>query len=471
MRRSFTGPLLMIVIGGIFLWRTLHPETPVFDLLASYWPFLLIAWGLIRLVEVMVWHRDGVRGSFSGGEIVLIVLICMVGSGIWTAKERGARFVVGGLDWWGQQFDYPLSATAPAAGMKRIVFENSRGSVKVVGAADAKDVTINGHKIIRAYARKDADRTNDETPIEIVPQGDRLLVRTNQDRVPNNQRIEDDIEVTIPKSMVVESRGSSGDHEVADIDGDVEISTSRSDVRLSRIGGNVRLDVSRSNLIRATDVQGRVEVQGRGSDIDLENIAGQVTVSGDFNGTQEFKNLAKPLHFEGTRNTELTVQAVPGRVSMTFGEFEARDIVGPVRLITRSRDIRMDQFTNSLELETQRGDVELNPGKTPLAPIEVRSGAGKIELLLPEKAAFQLEATAQHGDAVNDYGTPIVKEEGSHSAVLRGRVGDGPNIKITSQRGWISVRKEGTLPSEVVPNGPKGKMMKRFNPKDAEVKM
>jgi DUF4097 and DUF4098 domain-containing protein YvlB len=431
--------------------------------MAQYWPLLLIAWGCIRLIEVLIWHREGVRGSFSGGEILLIILICIVGSGIWTAKEHGfgPRFVVGNLDWWGQQFDYPVSATAPATGMKRIVFENSRGGVKVVGNSDVKDVTINGHKVIRAYSRADADRTNGNTPVEIVPQGDRLLIRTNQDRVPNNQRIDDDLEVTVPKYISVESRASSGDHEVADLDGDVEITSGRADVRLSRIGGSVRLDVSRSGLVRAVDVKGRLDVSGRGNDIELENVDGQVTISGDFSGTQDFKNLSKPLHFEGTRSTELTVQAVPGRINMTLGGFEGKDLVGPMRLITRSRDIRLDQFTNAVELETQRGDIEINPGKVPLAPIEARSGAGKIELLLPERSTFQIEATAEHGDAVNDYGPPITKEEGARSAILRGKVGDGPNIKLNSQRGWVSVRKEGTLPSEVVPNGPKGKIPKR----------
>ena len=58
-RRSFTGPLLLLLIGGLFLWRNLHPEAPVFDLLAQYWPFVLIAWGLLRLVEVLVWSREG----------------------------------------------------------------------------------------------------------------------------------------------------------------------------------------------------------------------------------------------------------------------------------------------------------------------------------------------------------------------------------------------------------------------------
>ena len=40
------------------------------------------------------------------------------------------------------------------------------------------------------------------------------------------------------------------------------------------------------------------------------------------------------------------------------------------------------------------------------------------------------------------------------SATLKGTVGDGPVIKLTANRGWISVRKEGPLPSEVLPDTP-----------------
>ena len=67
----------------------------------------------------------------------------------------------------------------------------------------------------------------------------------------------------------------------------------------------------------------------------------------------------------------------------------------------------------------------------------------------------KLEATAERGDAVNDFGPQIEKQSEGRSATLKGRVGDGPNIKLTANRGWISVRKEGTMPSEVLPDTPK----------------
>ena len=145
--------------------------------------------GLLRLIEALVWRENGVRGSFSGGEVVLIILICIAGSGIWTAREHGVRFMNGGLDFWGQQYDYPVSATASATGMKRIVFENPRGNIKVTGG-DSKDVTVTGHKQIRAY-RPRRRRPHQQQHAG----GNRAAGRSpggahqSGSRIPNNQRM------------------------------------------------------------------------------------------------------------------------------------------------------------------------------------------------------------------------------------------------------------------------------------------
>ena len=473
-RRSFTGPLLLLLIGGLFLWRNLHPEAPIFDIVARFWPFILIAWGLMRLVETVAWHSQG-YGHFTGGEIVLVVLICVAGSGLWAAHEHGIRFQTGGLDVFGEQYDYPIAAHAMAIGMKRVTFENPRGSIKVTGA-DTQEITVNGRKTIRAWDRGDADRTNDKTPVEIVPEGDRILVRANQDRAPDNQRISDDLEVTVPRGVAVEARGRTGDYEISDTNGDVELAGDRGDVRLARLGGNVHLEIGRSDVIRATDVQGKIDIQGsRGSDLELENIGGAVTVNGAYVGSLEFKNLAKPLVFEGARSTELRVEGVPGRISMDLSQFSATNLVGPIRLVTNSRDIKMEQFSESAQIETQRGDINLAPSHVPLPSIEARSGFGRIDLVLPEKASFALEATAERGEALNDYGPQVRQENDGRTATLKAKVGDGPTIHLTANRGSVAVRKEGNPPdpapaADKAPKPPKtGKDVKDL--KETEIKL
>jgi DUF4097 and DUF4098 domain-containing protein YvlB len=472
-RRSLTGPLMLLIIGGLFLWHNLHPEAPLFELASQYWPFILIGWGLLRLVEVVFSHDEGWRGSFTGGEIVLVVLLCFAGMAVFQAHQYGIRFNTGGLQWFGEQYDYPVSVNTPAAGMKRIVFENPRGNIKVTGG-DVQEVTVNGHKYIRAYNRSDADRTNGNTPVEVVPQGDQLLVRSNQERAPDNQRVSDDLEVVVPRSMAVEAHGgNNGDFEIEDIGGGVDLASSHGDVRISKIGGDARVDVGRSSVIRAVDIKGKVDLNGRGTDVELENISGQVTITGAYDGTLEFKNLAKPLQFEGARNTQVNVQAVPGQISMDRGEFSGSGLVGPVKLVTNARDIKMQKFTQSLELETEHGDVELRPG-SPVPAIEARSGFGNVVLILPDKAQFRLEATADRGEAINDYGQPIVKEMDGHTGTLKGTVGQGPAVHLTAHRGSIQVRKEGSEPSEDMappasPKTPKSPSVKDL--KDSEIKM
>src|SRR6202040_2124881 len=51
-RTSIVAPLLLIALGTLFLARNLYPDLPLVDYLARFWPFVLIAWGVLRLAEI-----------------------------------------------------------------------------------------------------------------------------------------------------------------------------------------------------------------------------------------------------------------------------------------------------------------------------------------------------------------------------------------------------------------------------------
>jgi hypothetical protein len=116
------------------------------------------------------------------------------------------------------------------------------------------------------------------------------------------------------------------------------------------------------------------------------NIAGQVAMSGSHYGMLPFKNLAKPLHLD-SRNTDLRVAQAPGTN-------------GP-------GDLAVYGFTQSLEIETDRGDIDLKAGKAPLARFGPKSRSDNIELV-PESASSILKATTKGqsrrgtGDCVAD---------------------------------------------------------------------
>src|SRR5580704_46934 len=81
-RRSFSGPLVLIILGVIFLLGNLHmlAWARIGTLFAHYWPLLLILWGVLKLIEHQQAQRDGypARGIGAGG-IFLVIFIVVAG--------------------------------------------------------------------------------------------------------------------------------------------------------------------------------------------------------------------------------------------------------------------------------------------------------------------------------------------------------------------------------------------------------
>jgi len=446
-RRSLAGPILLVAIGIGFLIYNLRPDIALFDLLTQYWPFLLIAWGVLRLLEVLLDYFRGSapRHGFSGGEVTLVVLICLIGWGAYEAHRHGVQFRPA-WEAFGEHFDYNVEGQQAAGMARTVVVQNDRGNVRIIGA-DTNDVKVTGRKTVQAVNQSEADRAQNSTGLEVVAAGDQIVVRTNQDHNPTTGRISEDLEITVPNRMNVEARGSYGDYDVSEVNGTVDLSSGNAGVRLNKIGGNARIELERSDIVRAVDMRGNLDLQGKGSDVELENIAGQVTINGSYSGSLEFKNVAKPLHFESP-NTDLRVEALPGEISMDLGELNANHLTGPVHLVTKSKDIKIEDFSESLELENERGDIELTPNHAPLPKIEARTRSGQITLSLPDKASFQLAASTDHGDAVNDFGPAIQQQSDGRSASLKGHVDDGPSIHLVTEHGTVSVRKASGEPAE-----------------------
>jgi DUF4097 and DUF4098 domain-containing protein YvlB len=126
---------------------------------------------------------------------------------------------------------------------------------------------------------------------------------------------------------------------------------------------------------------------------------------------------------------------------VTLGNLNASDLTGPVRMTsTRSWDVSLTNFTNSVDINLSGGDVDLRPGLLPLAKMDVRSRSGHIELALPQSAKFDLTATSTRGSVDNEFGAPLKLEPtGRRGATLRGSNG-GPSVNISTESGQVLVR-------------------------------
>src|SRR5438270_13212952 len=81
-RRSLAGPVVLIVMGVVFLMGTmgvLHWYM-LGRLFAHYWPLLIILWGVVKLIEHQQAQREGTRASgISIGGVLLICCLIVAG--------------------------------------------------------------------------------------------------------------------------------------------------------------------------------------------------------------------------------------------------------------------------------------------------------------------------------------------------------------------------------------------------------
>jgi len=446
-RVSYIGALLLILIGGVFLMHNIYPDLRLADWFAQFWPFLLIGWGVLRLIEILTWafmKRPLPSNGITGGEWALVVLLFVIGSGVSAVHARGwwagPNFHIGDFDMFGEAFDYPVSGGLADVGKSsKIIIESFRGNARIVGA-DTTEVKVTGRKTVHALKQTDADQANSQTPFEVAKNGSDVIIRTNQDRLSEHQRISADLEITVPKGSFIEARGRYGDFEISDLTGDVDIASDNAGVRLQNIGGNVRVDTRRSDIVRAVNVKGQVELKGRGNDLELQDISGPVTVSATYTGTVEMRNLSKPVHYEAPQ-TELSFEKLPGQVQMTVGELTATNVVGPIRLSARAKDVQLNDFTQGVEITVDRGDITLRPTTVPLGQMDIRTRSGDIDFAVPDKAKLDLQASTERGEITNDFGNQFTGDSSGRGATLKGAIGQGPRVMLATNRGSVTVRK------------------------------
>src|ERR1700722_4510882 len=122
--RSITGPLILVVIGVLFLLNNLGHDIPFWRYLADYWPFLLIGLGIIRLAEVLFHFSRGsslpIR-SGGGGWIWILVILAL--PAIWFSAvgiHLGRIGTPGSLNILGSVFDYGVTASSSTDGVTRL---------------------------------------------------------------------------------------------------------------------------------------------------------------------------------------------------------------------------------------------------------------------------------------------------------------------------------------------------------------
>ena len=445
-RRSFAGPVVLIILGIVFLLGNMHllSWARLGTWFAHYWPLLLILWGVLKLIEHQQAQRDGLpsRGIGAGG-VCLVILIVICG----LIATQASRFNWGeirdnmGIDGsdfdnvFGQtyNFDDHLEQAIPST-VTSLRVNDDHGAVRV-SVADDKQITVVVRKRVGAESQNDADKYNQQTKPQITLAGNAMVLDAKSQA--GDHSVQSDLDISIPRKMELHITGRKGDVSITGRDGDVEISAQHGDVSVEDVNGNVKLNLEKSSA-KVEQVTGDVHIDGRLNEVSVMDVKGSVQLDGEFEESVKLARITKSVAFKSSR-TDMEFSRIDGELDLDSDDLHADKITGPVHLTTRSKQIRLEDVSGDVRLQNNNGGIEISMHS--LGNVQIDSRNGDVQLTVPDKAGFRVDARTRDGEIQSDF--PELKiDNGDHEATASGSVGNGSShIVINNEHDGIEIRK------------------------------
>lgn len=456
-RPSITGPIVLVTIGVI----ALLVETGrlngfrVWDWYMHWWPVLLIAIGLISLLEYFLDRGDPYAGRRAGGGfVVLILLLALFGWGAKSAhwwRPMGSQLGVNGNDMlftFGDEHDRDVHLTQAIAANGTVNLQNPRGDVTVTPSTDGQ-IHLQAHEIVHTWSDQDVQKAFDAAQPQITPAGQGVVVS-----VPEHRGTAVDLTLAVPEGSFLTVNVRRGDVSVEGLKNAADVTDGHGDVKFDGMGGDVTAHM-RDGDFSAHAIQGQVTVDGQGGDITLSEIQGQATINGEFFGDTHLEQMGGAIHFHSHR-TSIDVPKLDGDLTLDSDDLTADQLSGPVQIATRSKDIELSRVAGDLQIKDRDGDVNVTTA-VPLGNLAIHNQTGDLMVTVPENASFNATAsTTQDSDLETGFPLPVTTN--GDKKQLAGSVGHGGvKLDLSTTHGDLKLRKGGPgigLPAVPPPPAP-----------------
>lgn len=291
----------------------------------------------------------------------------------------------------GYERDETFQKHIDLAGAKRIIVENSRGDIKVIGERGRSDVFCEYTKSIRGRDQDEADRLFNLTDIEVARDGAVLKISVRYPDRPARDRniiamlvqhyagLSVDLNLSLPPDLGVEIVSASGDVELASVRGAAAITVASGDVEAVGVG-DLKVDIA-SGSMTVSDVSGEAVLSSASGDIDASGIGGSASVR--------------------SASGEIILSRIGGdlAVESSMGDVE----VDGVRAVTyggTSGSARFTAVRGAVTAIAASGDIDVYAAPEKAANYELRTSSGRVMLQFDRilKGGFALKARTTSGD-------------------------------------------------------------------------
>lgn len=470
-RRSFAGPVVLIVLGVIFLLGNLHMLSwnHIGVWFAHYWPALLILWGIVKLVEYQLAQRDGLRPPGIGAGGIFLVIVLVVSGLIATRLERvNWRGVREGINIDDEDFnnifgdtysfDDHLDHDFPPGGNLKII--DNHGAVSVHESNDDK-ISVSVRKRVGADDQNEADKFNSGTKPTITVNGNSVTVDAKTEGAGDHS-IETNLDISLPRKAPVTITSRKGDVDVMGREGDITISTQHGDVSVDDITGSVKLTMEKGSG-KVEQVTGDVHIDGRLNEVSVIDIKGSAQLNGEFMESVKLARIAKNTTLKSSR-TDMEFSRIEGELNLDSDDLHADHITGPLHLTTRSKEVRLEDISGDVRLQNENGGIEV--GMRTLGNVQIDNRSGDIQISVPDHAGFRVDARTRDGEIQSDF-SELKVDNNDRQATATGSVGNASShLVLNNEHAGIEIRRGGpeppTPPKLGTPNPPEVKTGKNL---------
>lgn len=437
-RPSITGPLALLAVGVIALLVEIGQLNGymLWDWYARWWPLLLIALGLISLAEYF-WDRNipyaGRRSA--GGFVFLIFLLLFIGWAAHGAQRWGTDWGGDNNNFWfvfGQEHDNDVQMDQQVAANGAINVQVPRGDVTITPSTDGQ-LHLQAHEVVHSSSDKNAQKAFDAIHPQITSVGSATTVT-----IPAYRGASVSLTLAVPEKSALTVNANHGDVSVEGLKGNAEVTDGHGDVKFDGMGGDVRAQMRDGNF-SAHAIDGQVLVNGHAEDVTLSEVKGQAVLDGEFFGDTHLEQMGGGFHFHSSRSS-IDIPNLDGDLTLDSDDLTANQMRGPVRIVTRSKNIELTQASGDVHIENSDGDVSVT-ATNPLGNVEIMDHTGDISLTVPENASFSVSAsTTQDDDLETDF--PLQTQTTGDRKQLSGTVGrGGVRLDLTTTHGNLELRK------------------------------
>ena len=306
--------LILIGLGALLLAAALNPDLGVRNLIMTYWPLLIVAAGLVKIVQAFTGAQG--RGSGLGLLIVVVVILIIAAATPWDWVRIGFDG-----NWWFLP-DHVYVEDIELLDEQVLEIKAYEGRILAYGHSD-DHVTLRVKTYVSGWSREKAEEVAEEFRARINRTDEVVQIVTDPRRHEDGKyRLRVMIEVGIPDNAEVRIIGDRSRIDLEDINANISVESRYGYVDVERADGNIKINIKNAN-VDVEYLNAELFIEGDRTNLELDEIYGDITIKLG-HGRVELDN-----DHRVTGNMDISNDS--GRIELDLNEFSEIDVNATTR--------------------------------------------------------------------------------------------------------------------------------------------